>query len=265
MKTMSITQKMMVLCISFIILSAYIMGHISYAKDYTFKWSNHKQVEITSYGLNIRCGPSTKYAKIGWLSRGDVVDVLGSLGSWYVIQTENDLVGTISSTYTRVVSTHNANEKKEAQPVQPPKDTSTNETPITSDEYSFNLTQSEQEMINLINAERTKNGLTPYEVDQEIMRVARIKAEDIVDNQYFGHESPIYGSPFDMLKDFQVTYTSAGENIAGNSTVYKAHTSLMYSPGHKNNILNQDFNKIGTGIVDDPRYGKVFVQIFIKK
>lgn len=269
MKTMTFTQKMMVLCISFIIFSSCIMSRISYAKDYTFKWSNHKQVEITAYRLNIRCGPSTKYAKVGWLQRGDVVNVLGSLGSWYVIQTDNDLVGSISSTYTRVVSTHNTAETqtKEPQQVETLKETTpqTNETPSTSDEYSFNLTENEQEMLNLINSERTKNGLTPFEVDQSVMRIARIKAEDLVDNQYFSHQSPIYGSPFDMLKDFQITYQVAGENIAGNSTVFKAHTSLMYSPGHRNNILSPEFNKIGTGIVDDPRYGKVFVQIFIKE
>lgn len=87
-----------------------IVGTSTYAKSYVFKWTNVKQIEVTAYQLNIRTGPGTSYAKIGWLSQGDIVDVLGHLGSWYVIHTDNDMVGLISSTYTRVYAYHDSAE-----------------------------------------------------------------------------------------------------------------------------------------------------------
>ena len=99
----------------------------------------------------------------------------------------------------------------------------------------------------------------------DVVRVARIKAKDMADNKYFSHQSPTYGSPFDMLKKFGVSYRAAGENIAGNRSSKAAHDALMNSPGHRANILNTQYDRIGIGIVPDSRYGKVFVQMFIKK
>lgn len=80
----------------------------------------------------------------------------------------------------------------------------------------------EKEVFDLINKQRTNNGLTALKVDNEVQRVARIKAQDMVDNNYFAHESPIYGTPFDMLKSFKISYKTAGENIAGNTSSIRA-------------------------------------------
>ncbi|GMQ57107.1 hypothetical protein AN1V17_15020 [Vallitalea sediminicola] len=240
--------KILMTSLVIILLLSFLIPNVSTAKSLIFKWTNVKQVEVTAYKLNVRIGPSTSYGKIGSVSRGDVLDVLGTLGSWYVIHMKDGSVGVISSTYTRVYSYYNP-----APTTKEP------------DKYSGNLSPEETLMINLINAERKSAGLPAYKLDMELMRVARIKAEDLSTNKYFSHDSPIYGSPFKMLSDFSVDYKMAGENIAGNSTVEAAQYSLMNSSSHKANILSTDFNYVGIGIFNDPRYGKVFVQMFVQK
>ena len=87
----------------------------------------------------------------------------------------------------------------------------------------------------------------------------------MVDNNYFSHTSPTYGSPFDMLKSFKVSYKTAGENLAGNSSNSSTVTAWMNSSGHKANILNSSFNYTGIGVVSSPKYGKIYVQMFIGK
>jgi uncharacterized YkwD family protein len=235
------------------------------AKAYVFKWSNIKEIEITANQLNIRTGPGTSYTVIGTLSQGTVVSVVGTLGGWYVIHTERDMIGVISSTYTRVKSYYNTTSQTPTVPKTPTPTPSTPSPTTPTDKYSYAITSDEQQMIDLINSERSKNGLSSLKPDMSLMKVARIKAEDLSINQYFAHESPKYGSPFNMMKTFGITYRSAGENIAGNSTVSAAHTALMNSPGHRANILKTNFNTIGIGIYKDSRYGKVFAQMFIEK
>lgn len=117
----------------------------------------------------------------------------------------------------------------------------------------------------MINNQRTNNGLSALKIDSEVQNVARIKAQDMVNNNYFSHTSPTYGSPFDMLKSYKVSYKTAGENIAGNSSNSGAVTAWMNSSGHKANILNNSFNYTGIGVVNSPKYGKIYVQMFIGK
>lgn len=127
------------------------------------------------------------------------------------------------------------------------------------------MTADEKEVFNLINKERQNNGLSALKVDVEVQRVARIKAQDMVNNNYFSHQSPTYGSPFDMLKSFKITYKTAGENIAGNSSNSSAVSAWMNSSGHRANILNGNFNYTGIGVVNGSKYGKIYVQMFIGK
>ena len=127
------------------------------------------------------------------------------------------------------------------------------------------MTADEKEVFNLINKERQNNGLSALKVDSEVQRVARIKAEDLVNNNYFSHQSPTYGSPFDMLKSFKISYKTAGENIAGNSSNSSAVSAWMNSSGHRANILNGNFNYTGIGVVNGSKYGKIYVQMFIGK
>jgi len=106
----------------------------------------------------------------------------------------------------------------------------------------------EEQVVRLCNAERAKHGLKPLTMNWQAARVARYKSDDMRDQSYFSHTSPTYGSPFDMLKQFNVPYASAGENIAkGQTTAQAVVTAWMNSEGHRKNILNANFTEIGVG------------------
>ncbi len=121
----------------------------------------------------------------------------------------------------------------------------------------------ESEIFRLINQQRANHGISPLIIDPELQNVARLKAKDMADNDYFSHTSPAYGSPFQMLSRYGIYYKSAAENIAGNSSNNNTVIGWMNSPEHRMNILNQDFNYTGIGVVNDPRYGKIYVQMFV--
>ncbi|MDR7868545.1 MAG: CAP domain-containing protein [Sporomusaceae bacterium] len=125
------------------------------------------------------------------------------------------------------------------------------------------LTALEQQMVSLVNQERTSLGLQPLQVDARLVKVARMKSTDMIKNSYFGHTSPVYGSPYDMMKAQGITYREAGENLSGAGSVEKAHTGLMNSTGHRANILNPSFTRLGIGIVKGGPYGYMFTQEFI--
>lgn len=148
-------------------------------------------------------------------------------------------------------------------PPQPPQPPSTGTNPGTPDPGTAGLTADEQRMLSLVNSERAKYGLAPLAANLKLTQVARLKAKDLIDKNYFSHTSPTYGSPFDMMKQFGITYRTAGENLAGAPGVDTAHTNLMNSPGHRANILNGSFKEVGIGILSGSRYGKIFVQMFI--
>ena len=113
----------------------------------------------------------------------------------------------------------------------------------------------EQEVIRLVNVERAKYGLKPLTEDWELSRVARYKSQDMHDRRYFDHNSPTYGTPFQMMKAFGLSYRSAGENIAmGYRTPQAVVTGWMNSSGHRANILNSSYTKIGVGYVADGNY-----------
>ncbi len=121
----------------------------------------------------------------------------------------------------------------------------------------------ENEVIRLVNEIRVKNGLNALEADWELSRVARYKSQDMKDNNYFSHTSPVYGSPFEMIKNFGLSYKSAGENIAkGQTTPQAVVNAWMNSSGHRANILNKSYTKIGVGYV---KSGNYWTQMFIGK
>lgn len=121
----------------------------------------------------------------------------------------------------------------------------------------------EQEVIRLVNEIRVQNGLKTLTYNWELSRVARYKSQDMKDNRYFSHTSPVYGSPFQMMKNFGITYRSAGENIARGQTSPQAVVNAwMNSSGHRANILNASFTQIGVGYVADGNY---WTQMFIGK
>ena len=121
----------------------------------------------------------------------------------------------------------------------------------------------EKEVVRLVNLERTSRGLKALEEDWQLTRVARYKSQDMKDNSYFSHTSPTYGSPFNMMKNFGISYRTAGENIArGQKTPAAVVNAWMNSSGHRANILNSSFTHIGVGYVASGNY---WTQMFIGK
>lgn len=123
------------------------------------------------------------------------------------------------------------------------------------------LSAYEQEVVRLVNEIRAQYGLSALNADAELSRVARIKSQDMRDNGYFSHNSPTYGTPFEMMQSFGIRYRTAGENIAmGYRTPQSVVDGWMNSEGHRKNILNTAFTKIGVGYVESGYY---WTQMFI--
>ncbi len=150
------------------------------------------------------------------------------------------------------------------KPTTTPAPTQTQQTTNTPTATSTSqLSAYEQQVVNLTNAERAKNGLPALKVDVNLSKVAREKSSDMQRNNYFAHQSPTYGSPFDMMKKFGITYKSAGENIAmGQKTPSEVVQAWMNSAGHRANILNGSYTHIGVGHVANGNY---WTQQFIGK
>ena len=132
---------------------------------------------------------------------------------------------------------------------------------ISIPEKDATVEQYEAEVVRLVNAERAKYGLKPLTENWELSRVARYKSQDMADRHYFSHTSPTYGSPYQMMRDFGITFRTAGENIAyGQRTPQAVVTAWMNSSGHRANILNASYTQIGVGYVASGNY---WTQMFI--
>ncbi|MBO4293315.1 MAG: SH3 domain-containing protein [Clostridia bacterium] len=226
----------------------------------TFAMQNYYNVGfstgLTTSNLNVRSGPGTGYKIVTTIPKNQYIRVFAGVGDWYIVQVEGDYVGAVSKKYVKAIYPQTSSSGGT---------TNSSGTSNTGSTTTVSLSADEQEVFNLINQQRANNGLAALKVDSEVQRVARIKAQDMVNNNYFSHTSPTYGSPFDMLKSFKISYKSAGENIAGNNSNSAAVTAWMNSSGHKANILNSSFNYTGVGVVNGSQYGKIYVQMFIGK
>lgn len=211
---------------------------------------------VTASTLNVRSGPGTNYPVVAKVNKNEYIRVFAGVGNWYIVQVEGDYVGAVSKQYVKAIYPNSGGSSTGGGSTNGSGNTTTSTSGLTTDEL---------EVFNLINEQRTKNGLSALKIDSEVQNVARIKAQDMVNNNYFSHTSPTYGSPFDMLNSFKVSYKTAGENIAGNSSNSAAVTAWMNSSGHKANILNSSFNYTGIGVVKGSKYGKIYVQMFIGK
>ena len=120
-------------------------------------------------------------------------------------------------------------------------------------------------LFRLLNEDRARSGLPALILDEELSRIARIKSQDMVDNNYFAHLSPSYGNVRSMLTSFGVSYLSAGENIARSRSVYHSNAAFLSSEGHRRNMLSSTFTHVGIGVVTN-RYGFVTVtEIFVRR
>ena len=135
--------------------------------------------------------------------------------------------------------------------------------PVTPPPSTGGITAEEMQMVNLVNQERAKAGLAPLAVELNLVQIARIKSQDMVANNYFGHTSPTFGSTFNLIDARGFVYRVGGENIAGAADVQTAFQMLMNSPGHRANIMNPSYNRIGVGIVHGGPYGAMFTQLFL--
>ncbi|HOJ77915.1 MAG TPA: CAP domain-containing protein [Bacillota bacterium] len=135
--------------------------------------------------------------------------------------------------------------------------------PTPTPQPSTGISAEESKMVNLVNQARISQGIKPLTVNSQLVNLARKKSQDMVAKNYFSHNSPTYGSPFDMIKNAGITYRTAGENLAGAATTESAHQNLMNSSGHRANILNPSFTEIGIGIASGSIYGNIYTQLFI--
>ena len=131
----------------------------------------------------------------------------------------------------------------------------------TIPEQDTGIHRFESEVVRLVNEIRAQNGLSALTHDSELSKVARIKSQDMKDKNYFSHNSPNYGSPFDMMKTFGISYRSAAENIAKGQTSPEAVVNAwMNSAGHRKNILGASYTHIGVGYVANGNY---WTQMFV--
>lgn len=206
------------------------------------------QIQVTVPTTNVRSGPSTSFMKVATAYNGQKINCLGKINTWWVVHMANDTVGLI----------YGPNAKPYYPPAPAP--APTQPAPTAS---SYTLTADEQQMLDLINARRAKEGLKSLVIDATLQSVANARCEKIVSSGVMSHQLPDLGSPFDTMKSFGVSYNYAGENLAGNSSVSAAETALENDPPHLQNIISPNFNYVGIRIMDSSKYGKVFVQDFI--
>lgn len=125
------------------------------------------------------------------------------------------------------------------------------------------LKKIEHQVIQYTNQERQKHGLAPLKPDWQLSRVARYKSTDMLKRNYVSHTSPTYGSPFKMMRNFNISFQAAAENIAkGQTTPYAVVKEWMDSSGDRANILNGNYTHIGVGYIVDGNY---WTQLFISK
>ncbi len=179
----------------------------------TFAMQHYQTVDtptglVTADTLNVRSGPGTNYKVVTQVYKNEYIRIFAKVGTWYVIQTDKDYIGAVSSKYVKLIyPSSNSN----------------------SNQNTSSLSADEKEVFDLINQKRVAAGLPALAINDELQNVARIKAQDMVNNGYFSHTSPTYGTPFEMIKNFGIAYKAAGENIAGNSSNKGAVEAWMNS------------------------------------
>jgi hypothetical protein len=115
--------------------------------------------------------------------------------------------------------------------------------------YSSEITA--DKVVNLINLERQKLGLSALKLNPSLSQSAKLKAEDMFASDYWAHTSPTGKSPWDFFKAAGYSYSIAGENLA--KDFYDTESLMrawMKSPTHKANIVNNKYQEIGIGVVN---------------
>lgn len=249
MKDFLLKNKVTIILCSIILILLIGIFAKSFGMD-AYESVEHSLGIVNTDYLNMRSGAGIDFTSIDLLNRNEYVRIFGKIGDWYIIQNEENQIGTAHSKYINL-----ADEQKAA---------TTNSESIEN-VSTVNLTSDETALLSIINEERAKNNLPHLEIDESLQNVAKLKANDLVQNNYFSHISPTYGTPFEMLKSNNISYKTASENIAGNSDIKSAFDAWISSESHKANILSNEYNYTGIAVVDSIAYGKVIVELFVGK
>lgn len=122
------------------------------------------------------------------------------------------------------------------------------------------------EVIGLINKERQRENLMPLVEDKFLSQIAVVKAQDMIQRNYFNHVSPYYGQPWDLAAVFDYSFRSFGENIAKNfSSPSSVVTAWLKSPSHRANIMRPQYTNIGVGVKKTTDGNFYWVQMFASK
>ncbi|MEJ2108965.1 MAG: CAP domain-containing protein [Acidobacteriota bacterium] len=113
------------------------------------------------------------------------------------------------------------------------------------------LDAGEQEMLAIVNRERTRHGLPALDIDGTLMNLARKHSQEMAEQGFISHEEPS-GSLQSRMDRIGYHYEVARENVASSQTVVRAHQALLNSPPHKLNLLASDVTHIGIGVVQRP-------------
>ncbi len=217
---------------------------------------------VTAQDVNLRTGPNTKFDSLAKLKKGQKLTVMGKLGEWYAVyDSTNGNIGAVSSRYLKITEPKTTTAK--TNQVKTAKNTVNTTAQKTVAAKVIDASPDEKAMLDLVNKARKEKGLNPLAFDEELLKLARMKATDMKNNNYFSHTSSYYGTPFDMMKKYGVKFSIAGENLAGNQSMEKALAAWLKESG--NNIYNKEFTHTGIGVVESPTYGKLFVEMFMKK
>jgi uncharacterized YkwD family protein len=262
MKKFFTKNKFIIAFISVLIILCYAVCSKVFAVSY--EALDFKYGKVTTSCLNVRCGPGITYNRVGKIYKDEYVNIFAKVGDWYIVQTDSNLIGAVSDKFVEAV--YNENEVLEAQTtISSEEGTSALQESSLEFADTTDLTEEEQEFLNLINANRKNNGLEELKIDSEIENIARLKAKDLEENNYFSHTSPSYGNLDNMLNLFSIEYSASGENIAGNKNLAGAVEAWLNSTNHKANVLNSEYNYTGVAVVQSESYGKIFVEVFVKK
>jgi uncharacterized protein YkwD len=149
--------------------------------------------------------------------------------------------------------------------IEPPESEDSTARPLPAGPPSGALEQdpdAEQQMLDLVNMERSRAGLQPLVADDHLRDVARAHSLEMFQMDYFSHTSPTAGTPFDRMHAAGIQFLVAGENLAYAPNVQVAHQGLMNSPGHRANILRPEFGRVGIGVIRSLAQGSMFTQDF---
>lgn len=191
--------------------------------------------------------------------------ILNNANYKYVIASGNCKNGSTNTTVSKPsASSAPAASSKPSTSTAPSSKPASSTAPSTAPQSGSSFSAFQNQVIQLVNEQRAANGLKPLTANAQLTNTATLKSQDMAKLNYFDHTSPTYGSPFDMMKKYDISYRTAGENIAmGQTTPAQVMQGWMNSPGHRANILNASFTQIGVGIAKNAQGQLIWTQQFI--